>query len=456
MNRLAMLGSVVETIATHLAGSAPLEEGCFCLMHSGRGVSGTRYLVSEVILPPDGAWEIQARGQLRPSAKWLSAVISQAVRQNAGLLFVHSHPDPLHSPGFSPTDESASGALAEAIEPIIDGTFAVAVVHQNRWAAALLIKGALLPIERVVAVGRTLRLLGPTVNASTATEALDDRQRDALGVVHDRLRALEVGVVGVGGLGSPEAEQLTRMGVAAITLVDPDLLETPSNVRRVFGSSAEDLRATRPPAKVDVVGRHLDSLGLEVPIRRVRGDVRYENVFRELLDCDVVMCATDTHGSRAAVNDLASAYLLPVIDVGVRAGAKADGRLAALAAEVRVLTPVSPCLWCRGAISSDVIRAENLPPEQRNQLLAEGYLTVWSGEPAPSVTALTVLGSSLGTGALIALLSEEGEVAPSGFVVDAFLGYAMETKPMEPSPTCRCRRRLGRGDAAPPPLIRSV
>lgn len=183
MNRLAVLGSVVETIATHLAGSVPLEEGCFCLMHRGRGVSGTRYLVSEVILPPEGAWEIQARDQLRPSAKWLSAVISQAVRQNAGLLFVHSHPDPLHPPGFSPTDESASGALAEAIEPIIDGTFAVAVVHQAQWAAALPTKGALLPIERVVAVGRTLRLLGPTVNASAAGAALDDRQHDALGVV---------------------------------------------------------------------------------------------------------------------------------------------------------------------------------------------------------------------------------------------------------------------------------
>ncbi len=51
-----------------------------------------------------------------------------------------------------------------------------------------------------------------------------------------------------------------------------------------------------------------------------------------------VVC-TDTHGSRVVVNDLASTYLLPVIDVGVQAGAKRNGDLAALAADVRILDP---------------------------------------------------------------------------------------------------------------------
>ena len=88
----------------------------------------------------------------------------------------------------------------------------------------------------------------------------------------------------------------------------------------MFGSTAADLRATTPPAKVDVVGRHLDQLGLGTTIRRIKGDVRSENVFRALLDADVVICATDTHGSRAVLNELASVYLLPLIDVGVRVG----------------------------------------------------------------------------------------------------------------------------------------
>jgi hypothetical protein len=221
----------------------------------------------------------------------------------------------------------------------------------------------------------------------------------------------------------------------------------------MVGSTLADLRATTPPTKVDVVGRHLDLLGLGVPVRRVAGDVRVERVFRELLDTDIVLCGTDSHGSRAVLNDLASTYILPVIDVGVQAGGKTNRDLAALTAEVSVLTPVTPCLWCRGRISGEVIRAENLPPEQRDRLVREGYLIGGVGEPAPSVMALTALGAGLGTCALLAMLSSEGDVCPSGYWVDGLMGDSSEIEPTEPVATCRCRARVGAGDTKPPPFL---
>jgi hypothetical protein len=82
------------------------------------------------------------------------------------------------------------------------------------------------------------------------------------------------------------------------------------------------------------------------------------------------------------INELASAYLLPVIDVGVQAGAKKNAGLAALAAEICVLTPVTPCLWCRRRISAGIIRAENLPAGQRDKLVREGYLAASVRRPA--------------------------------------------------------------------------
>jgi molybdopterin-synthase adenylyltransferase len=424
-------------------------------LREGRGVRGRRLLLGELILPPPGAWEIQAEDQLRPAAQWVSAAISQAINAEAGLLFVHSHPNPAFLATFSAVDNEAIISLAETVVPVIDGPFAAAVVHPSGWVGVVATDTGIAEIGRVWAVGRTLRALDPPELRvrRAGEEDLDARQRDALGDVHERLRGLRLGLVGVGGLGSPVAEQLVRMGVEEITIIDNDVLDTASNVRRVVGSTAADLLATVPPPKVDVVGRHLDQLGLGVRVRRLRGDVRREDVFRELLDTDVVLSGTDTHGSRAAVNDLASTYFLPVIDCGVRAGAKADGRLAALTTEIRVLTPVTPCLWCREAISSDVIRAENLPPEQRDQLAAEGYLVDGFGEPAPSVVALTFTAAGLMTSALIALLSKEGEVAPAGYIVDGLLGYVQESRPTEPRDGCLCRARLGMGDALPPPLL---
>ena len=340
-------------------------------------------------------------------------------------------------------DEFSFSVLARDIAPMLDGPFAAGVVHPYGWSAVLWDNG-IKPIPCVLGLGRTLKFLSPFPLQSDT--ALDLRQRDALGVIHDRLRRLTVAVVGCGGTGSPFAEQLVRMGVACVILVDQKRLETPSNVRRVFGSKAADLRKPRP--KVDIVGDHLEELGLETRIKRISGDVRSEAVVRELLDADVVINATDTHGSRAAVNELVGTYLLPVIDLGVRVGTKTNNLLTGLAAEVRILTPTTPCLWCRKTIDADVIRAENLPEEERQRQEQEGYVVRGIGDPVPSVIALTVLGSGLATCALLGLLAEEGDVIPHGYVVDGFFGDAHQTKPAEPVTGCRCRKQIGVGDPA--------
>ena len=454
MNRLVLLHIDCDELNDILRAAAPRESGAFFLLREGRGARGRRLLAVDPMFPPEDAWEDQHENQLRPSARWISAAISNAVTNRAGLLFVHSHPDPLHPIGFSSIDRSSIASLAETVGPILEGPFAAAVVHPEGWAAAVVDGGTLQDVPRIVSIGRNVQLLSPRdSHFPTFDEALDDRQRDALGTVHDFIRQLDIAVVGAGGIGSPIAEQLVRMGAGSVTIVDDDVLDTPSNVRRVVGSTAADLGSTVPPPKVDVVGRHLDQLGLRVPVRRIKGDVRRERAFRELLDADVVMCATDTHGSRAVLNDLASAYMLPVIDVGAQAGAKKNGDLAVLAVEVSVLTPVTPCLWCRKRISADVIRAENLPAEQRDRLVREGYLVGGVGLPAPSVIALTTLGAGLATCALLALLSNEGEVCPSGYWVDGMMGDGMETRPQEPEVSCRCRSRIGTGDTQVPPLL---
>lgn len=452
MIRLTFLRDVVDVLEQHFAARAPREEGAFCLLRAGRGIRGLRLLVKDVILPQPGAWEIQTVGQLRPSARWISATISQAIQADAGLLFIHSHPDPRFPVGLSPSDRSAFISLARTIAPMLPGPFAAIVAHEHGWTGFLWDGTETIPVDRINGVGRTLRFLSAVPLADDTP--VDLRQRDALGVIQDRLRHLTVGVVGCGGLGSPAAEQLMRMGIEEIVPLDNDSLDTPSNVRRVFGSKLQDLQRRTMPTKVQVVQRHLKSIGLDTSVRPIKGDVRTERVFRELLDCDVVLCGTDTHGSRAIVNDLASAYLLPVIDVGVRVGSKANNHLSGLLAEVRILTPTTPCLWCRRAISGDVIRAENLPQAERERLQREGYVVQGVGEPAPSIVTLTVLGSSLTTSALIGILAEEGEVAPHGYWVDGLLGDSQETGPSNPIADCWCRSRLGLGDAAPPPFIK--
>lgn len=390
------------------------------------------------------------RGTPQATAQWISAAISCAVQNHSGLLFVHSHPDPSYPLGLSSLDLESFETLATHLSPTMDGPFAAAVVHPHGWAGVVWSGGRVVPIDRIFGVGRNLQFLSP-ISVQPDVDAIDQRQKSALGIVHDRIRSIGLAVVGCGGTGSPSAEQAVRMGVADLTIVDKGNLDTPSNVRRVFGSRRSDLKTT-PQPKVNIVGRHLEELQLGTRINQVAGDVTREQVFRHLLDSDVVICATDDHSSRALLNELATTYMLPVIDVGVRAGSKNDDSLCALVVEVRTLTPATPCLWCRKIIDGQVIREERLPEEERRKLAREGYLSGSFGVPEPSVVALTVLGSGLAMCALLTLLSEEGEVAPSGYWVDGFFGDARETDPKIPIEGCRCRSQVGLGDSAAPPF----
>jgi molybdopterin/thiamine biosynthesis adenylyltransferase len=453
MRRLLLPTEIADTVRDYLFAAAPMESGCFCMMRQGQGTRGTRLLVGEPLLPSDDAWDCQHPDQLTPSAQWMSACISAASRERCGLLWVHSHPDPSFPVDFSPVDRRTLAVWATTMPDLIDGPFAAAVVSPHGWAAELAINGKMEPIERISAVGRNLRTLNPSTIRALRVDGIDSRQRDALGKAHDRMRELTVGLVGAGGLGTPLAEEIVRMGAAELVIVEHDLLDTPSNVRRVFGSKRSHLDQDPAPSKVDVIADHLDQIGLDTVIRRVDADVRTETAFRELLDCDIVISATDTHGSRAVINDLPSTYLLPVIDVGVRAGARRSGELGGLLAEIRVLTPITPCLWCRRVLDPFIIRAENLPDDERDRLRSEGYLPGGFGEPEPSVVALTVLGAGLAACALLTMLSEEGDVAPSGYWVDGFLGDSRELDPREPVEGCRCRAQLGMGDMCPPSLL---
>jgi molybdopterin/thiamine biosynthesis adenylyltransferase len=449
--RLALHQPLVEQLVPHVQAAAPNEEGAFCLLRSGQGIEDLRLLATDALLPGPTDWELQHPDQLRPSAVYCSRAISHAINHNAGLLFVHSHPDPRFPVGLSPTDVNAIHALGEEFARLIDGPFGAIVISPNGWAGVLWTPAGLVHIDRIWSVGRNLQLLSPPQPGKDSP--LDARQRDALGIIHDRVRILRVGVVGAGGLGSPMAEQVVRMGAREALLVDPDRLDTPSNVRRVLGSTVRDMERHPPPFKVDIVGDHLESLGFDVVVRRIPADVRTERAYRALLDMDVVLNGTDTHGSRAMVNELASTYLLPVIDVGVRVSARGDARLAGLVAEVRVLTPTTPCLWCRGTINADMIRIENLPAAEREQLRREGYAPDTMGAPVPSVMALTMLGSSMATCALLTLLSEDGAVVPPGYIMDGFHGDAFFLPPHDPADGCRCQRRLGLGDTSPPGFL---
>src|SRR5882762_8696093 len=91
-------------------------------------------------------------------------------------------------------------------------------------------------------VGSRFRLIS-AVDAPLAEQIppLYDRQVRAFGGgIQGVLRGLRVAVVGAGGTGSAVAEQLARLGVGDLLIVDPNVIKD-TNLTKVYGSSPADI-----------------------------------------------------------------------------------------------------------------------------------------------------------------------------------------------------------------------
>ena len=449
MRRILWTATEWLTLKDHFERAADTEAGAFLLVRTGRSTDGVRLLVQRVLLPPDGGFERQGPDFLRPTGQWLSSAIGAALEARCGLAFIHSHPNAYHPLGLSPIDLDTSITWAKTIGPMLDGPFASLVWSPQGITGIMFSRGqsqAPLTLNRAEILGRGAVERLHRLDDRPNDLEIDDRQARALSVIGNRrLREFQVGVVGAGGTGSPLAEQLIRVGVARVTLVDPDSLDSPSNLRRVVGSRPSDLRARRN--KAEVVGRHLDSLDLSTKVDVLPIDVRCEDAIRSLLDCDIVLNTTDTHSSRAFLNQIAYQYWVPLIDVGVRIGTSRYGAISGMPVEIRVLLPDNGCLWCRGnVLDGQTIYEENLPPDKRERLAREGYVQGFL-EAQPSLAPLNYFASSLALLALVRLYS--GQTLPS--VSTVFDGWEQYVHPLtaEIRPECVCSKWRGMGDSVP-------
>jgi molybdopterin/thiamine biosynthesis adenylyltransferase len=444
MQRIVWTSSQWKLLHDHFLDAKNRETGAFLLVTSVQTYNGTRLLVQQTLLPPAGALELQGSDALRPSGQWLSAVISAALASKAGLGFIHSHPNSGHPPELSALDWETSVTWSKSIGPMLNGPFA-SLVWSPRGVTGVMfdknVPGQPIQIERAQSLGGgSARPLHPTV-ADARDTLLDDRQVRAMTALgNKRIRDFSVAVIGLGGTGSPVAEQLTRLGVARLVLIDPDVIDDVSNLRRITGSRPKDFGA----AKAEVVGRYLRSLELGPVVDVMCEDVRRETVLRRILDCDLVINTTDTQSSRAFLNQVSYQYYLPLIDVGVRVGTKLDGSVSGMPAEVRVLLPDNGCLWCRKVLDSQAIYEENLPQSERDKLAHEGYVQAVTG-PQPSVIPLNYFGAAAATTTSLRLLS--GQPVPSASVVfDAWEQYVHRLN-ADVDPLCICKEWRGKGDS---------
>jgi hypothetical protein len=204
-------------------------------------------------------------------------------------------------------------------------------------------------------------------------------------VGQERLKALRVGIVGLGGTGSVVAQQLAHLGVEDFLLLDPDQVEF-TNLNRLVGARRADVGSP----KVETAKRMVNGINPEARVETYKESALLARVANRLLDVDFVFGCTDSQGSRAVLNQLSYQFLLPVIDMGVSIVTE-DGHVSHIAGRVNMLAPGLGCFVCGQLLDPEAVRVDLLTDFER---AADPYV-VGSREPAPAVISLNSTIASL-------------------------------------------------------------
>lgn len=298
-------------------------------------------------------------------------------------------------------------------------------------------------IDAVRVVDHRVRMYVKTT--SGVTQAFD-RQVRAFGEAGQQiLNNMRVGVIGAGGTGSAVCEQLIRLGIGHIVVVDDDnVSDDGSNVTRIYGSTLADIGMP----KVEVVERSADHIGFGTSVTAVNGKITSEHVAGQLRHCDVIFGCTDDNSGRVLASRMAHIYLVPFIDMGVQIDSD-EGVLRGINGRITTVMPGAACLRCRGRINERVLHAESLAPEERERLAEEDYAPEL-GEPDPAVVAYTTAVAALSVAELLNRMFVDAESASTEMLV-LFHDRRLSANTRPATETCWCGRPdlLGAGDVTP-------
>jgi molybdopterin/thiamine biosynthesis adenylyltransferase len=441
-----------------LAVSAALAEELNAALADRREVAGVlaarvvdgpdgRALLGRSIVwaPPDAYLDRRDDGLALGSTGWVPAARA-ALAEGSTPVFVHTHPGGRAE--FSARDDRVDHALRATFTALGGDPYASLVLagDPSRPAATARVDvaGALEPVAKIRIVGDRLRILsGPTGDPAAEAEVFD-RQIRVFGAAGQQvLTALHVAVVGAGGTGSAVAEQLARLGVGSITIVDDDLVTEPTPTRG-YGTTVADLG--RP--KAEVVAAHLRDVGLGTRTHAITASVQDAPSRYALASADAVFSCVDGHGARLLLNRWAYAHLAPVIDLAVLVSAN-DAAITGIDGRVTWLAPGAACLLCRGRLDPVAAYAEVLAPEERRRLAGEGYVA-HANTRQPAVVTLTSLVASLGTTELLNRLFGLADPLPTEILALAQQRELRRNRlPQRPGCFCSDSRFLGRGAEQP-------
>ena len=443
MNSIEFQSGAFENLRASLLSEAPRESAAILLAGYSVSDHSHRLFVRDLVTVPPDAYSIQDVDQVELHPSFIAPVLKKARLGGMSLILVHTHPfgDLVR---FSRMDDRGELVMMPTIFGRAPNRLHGTLVIGHKGFDARLRKSPenALSVDRIREVGANIKVHSRH-RTSGSVQAEFDRNVRAFGMIGQMaLRGLSVAIVGLGGTGSIVAEQLAHLGVGELMLLDHDVIEE-TNLNRVVGATRADIG--RP--KADVAAAHIARIKSDTRVKSVVGSVTQAAEARPLLEADFIFCCTDSHGSRAVINQIAYQYFIPTVDMGVRIDAS-DGRVTAIAGRVQMLAPGLPCLQCHNFLDPEAVRRDLLSQQERVQ---DPYI-VGEHEPQPAVISLNGTVASLAVSmGLSAIVGFPINARHQIYRADQGVVRAVESASVSNCIVCSHQGALGRGDSWPLP-----
>ena len=397
------------------ATAIDIETACVLLARKVETPRGNVRLLARALhwVPDDAYRRRDATGLSIASHGYIPALGAAEADQSVPI-WLHTHPGKESSPRPSKHDEIVDEQIADlfrlrAGSPLYGAVVLARIGGRLCFTGHIQTENERNPIDRLWITGRRFAHIQNWLHAIAPPAEYFDRNIRAFGgEIQHVLGNLQVSVVGCGGTGSAVIEQLVRLGVRHLHLIDPDTL-TAGNVTRVYGSYTDSVG--KP--KVNVIAAHVRRIAPDADIEVTQAKITTEAAARQLLDADVVFGCTDDNAGRLVLSRIASYLLTPVIDCGVLLSSGSGGQLTGIDGRVTVLAPGAACLVCRNRIDLQRAAAEMLTTDEYRHLAKEGYAPALL-DPQPAVVTFTTQVASAAVSELLERLIQYGpEPAPT-------------------------------------------
>ncbi len=172
-----------------------------------------------------------------------------------------------------------------------------------------------------------------------------------IGVIgQKKITSSKVLVVGMGGLGCPVAEFLTRAGIGTLGIIDNDIVDL-SNIHRQSLYDTNDLKK----AKVKVAQNKLKKINSKTKVTYYKQSLNRNNITRIIKNYDYIVDGSDNFKTKFLINDFCIKFKKFLIAGAI---SKFDGHVFTF----NFKNKKNPCLRCffqEDEISDDLLNCEH-------------------------------------------------------------------------------------------------